>query len=1151
MQETDTNDIDTSTEPFRDRSSSENLDENIDQDKVQVLLQDFKAEYTSVSQALASSNVTLNQRDFFDVIKFTIKVKAVYDYCWEVYRKPSEIKKNFADISSELSKIGCILSGAKSDIFTNVESWPDESVQMHISDIENYYKTLFQDNQVYNTLSFKEFFNISTGSFNQYNSGSKPFEGYCYKKADPQCLRTVFSYACKCIEYFAFAQYNLRWIVVKDDCIYYMDKSNSESGKNVYFFDRDLKVEKDGRDIIKITNVSRSLILKFKTVFDREIWYIEIMKRAEKMMQILANNIYKSYTNEKKGNKAHWFSDGEDYFKDLAEKLMDAKETIFITDWWMSPQVWLTRPVPSTVYMAMAYQNKNKKDSPPYSRLMDILYQCANRGVKVYILVYAECSLALTLNSAHTQLLLESLHPNIQVERHPLNCTDLLWSHHEKLVIIDQIIGYVGGLDLCWGRWDTHAHPIYEKPNDEQKYNFPGIDYSNARIRDFDKVENYLTESCDRNIEVRMPWHDVHSRLIGPVVADIARHFVERWNFSRFGTGSGITDIKQNASVSKEGNVLKETNTIEENLEKKEPKKGFGFLQGIIDQVNKKQDNESNDSKNEALIPEDEKDEKEEINDIKISTDNDVLDTTGMKMKGKTKLRGRKKDKNENSGAIVITGSSAGNVDFTQKIGYQEEVSLRARFMKDKEVIDEDHLYVRKGKTTNRLRGRRLRDNINKIKNAHQNDATTKNMTEINTDSNLINNEEEGNIVDVEEPKNTGFYDKFIKNIGSSAKSGQSNWFKDLLNQQPEQKELETNVPQVNFFLKGIKSKVQVLRSASKWSVGIGKKENSILQAYYQLIDSAKHYLYIENQFFVSRAFDEEERADCAYSLSDVVENLIAYHIRKRIERAYYNKEKFRVFVFIPLLPGFAGEPESSGTLQIILKHTYAGICRNHGMSIIEQLEKKMGEKWKDYIGFYSLRGHDLVNNVPVTELIYIHSKLMIVDDTTVILGSANINDRSMLGTRDSEFAVLINETKKLKSKMDGKDFKAANFAYTFRVNLFAEHLGLDPKDPILDDPLSDQFLKLVQNTANTNTNIYRKLWGCYPDDQYRSFKDLKEHKTPTSKEELDQLRQDYEKEKKGIVGHAVEFPLHFLENENLGISFFSVENIVPEKNFT
>ena len=125
-------------------------------------------------------------------------------------------------------------------------------------------------------------------------------------------------------------------------------------------------------------------------------------------------------------------------------------------------------------------------------------------------------------------------------------------------------------------------------------------------------------------------------------------------------------------------------------------------------------------------------------------------------------------------------------------------------------------------------------------------------------------------------------------------------------------------------------------------------------------------------------------------------------------------------------MPGFAGEPESSGTLQIILKHTYAGISRNHGMSIIEQLEKIMGDKWKDYIGFYSLRGHDLVNNVPTTELIYIHSKLMIVDDTTVILGSANINDRSMLGMRDSEFAVIIKEATKYKSKMDGKVYDAA-----------------------------------------------------------------------------------------------------------------------------
>ena len=1114
--------------------TKDSFDEQIDQEKMIVSLEELKADYTTVSAILAGDALNFREKDKFDIVKFTIKVKAVYDYTWEVYQKPADIKKNFADIHSELSKNFMEPSGKEANIFSTMAGMPEDAFQLYMNEIVEYYKAFFQNPKIYNTLALKEFFKISVGSFNQYNSGSKPFEGYVYKKADPQCLRTVFSYACKCIEYFAFSQYNNRWIVVKDDCIYYMDKSNSETGKNVYFFDRDLTVKKEGRDIINITNISRSLILKFKTAFEREIWYREIMKRAEAMLKIISNNPYKSYTNEKKGNLAHWFSDGEDYFKDLSEKLMQAKQTIFITDWWLSPEVWLTRPAPTQTYMALAYQKKNKKDAPPYSRLMDILFQCANRGVKVYVLVYAECSLALTLNSAHSQHALEDLHPNIQVERHPLNCTDLLWSHHEKLVIIDQIIGYVGGLDLCWGRWDTHNHPIFEPQNDKQEYLFPGIDYSNARIRDFDKVENYLEESCKRDInEVRMPWHDVHSRLIGPVVADIARHFVERWNFSRFGTGSGITDIKQNASVSKDRNELKETNTIDENSNKTEEPKKTGFIFGIINQVNQKEKEEanSNDSDN-ALIPESEKNDSED-------SGTKTLFTGGMKMKGPTKLRGRKKDK---GGEVSFTGSSGkGPVDFTKKKGYEEQMALRSRYFKNVEVIDEDHLYVPKGKTTNRLRGRRLNDKIKKIKNAQQNSTSNRSRTDINAPQ----VEEPLELQEDEAPKNS-YYNKFVKDLGQQAKKSQISWFKKFW-EQPEEKELEPSVVNVNFFRKGIKSNVQVLRSASKWSVGIGKKENSILQGYYQLIDNAQHYLYIENQFFVSRAFNEEERAECEYALSDVVENLIAYHIRKRIERAYYKKEKFRVFIFIPLLPGFAGEPESSGTLQIILKHTYAGISRNHGMSIIEQLYKIMGDEWKNYIGFYSLRGHGLVKGEPKTELIYIHSKLMIVDDTTVILGSANINDRSMLGTRDSEYAVIIKEKTSRKTKMDGKDYQAANFAYTFRVNLFAEHLGVDPKNSILADPLSDEFLHLVQNTAHNNTEIYRELWGCYPDDQYLTFKDLKNHK-PLSKEEL---LEKYNKKKDGIIGHAVEFPLHFLENENLGIDFFSVENLVPEKNFT
>jgi phospholipase D1/2 len=51
----------------------------------------------------------------------------------------------------------------------------------------------------------------------------------------------------------------------------------------------------------------------------------------------------------------------------------------------------------------------------------------------------------------------------------------------------------------------------------------------------------------------------------------------------------------------------------------------------------------------------------------------------------------------------------------------------------------------------------------------------------------------------------------------------------------------------------------QIVRSASNWSIGLNKTESSILQAYYNIIDNSKHYILIENQFFISRSFSEEE----------------------------------------------------------------------------------------------------------------------------------------------------------------------------------------------------------------------------------------------------------------------------------------------------
>jgi len=50
----------------------------------------------------------------------------------------------------------------------------------------------------------------------------------------------------------------------------------------------------------------------------------------------------------------------------------------------------------------------------------------------------------------------------IQVLRHPdhVKAGILLWAHHEKLVIVDQMYAFVGGIDLCYGRWDDHKHRL-------------------------------------------------------------------------------------------------------------------------------------------------------------------------------------------------------------------------------------------------------------------------------------------------------------------------------------------------------------------------------------------------------------------------------------------------------------------------------------------------------------------------------------------------------------------------------------------------------------------------------------------------------------------------------------------------------------------
>uniref|UniRef100_A0A8C5S6K7 phospholipase D n=1 Tax=Laticauda laticaudata TaxID=8630 RepID=A0A8C5S6K7_LATLA len=230
--------------------------------------------------------------------------------------------------------------------------------------------------------------------------------------------------------------------------------------------------------------------------------------------------------------------------------------------------------------------------------------------------------------------------------------------------------------------------------------------------------------------------------------------------------------------------------------------------------------------------------------------------------------------------------------------------------------------------------------------------------------------------------------------------------------------------PQFSFLVPGAQvANVQVLRSVDRWSAGL--HECSIYNAYLDVIRTSQHYLYIENQFFIS----------CTDGRS--VLNTVGDAVVQRILLAH--RWPFRVYVLLPLLPGFEGDIAQGGSnsIQAILHFTYRTLCRGES-SIVSRLQAGMGEAWRNYISFCGLRTHGELQGALLTELVYIHSKMLIADDRRVIIGSANINDRSLLGKRDSELAVLVEDRELVPSVMGGLEFQAGRFALSLRLECFS-----------------------------------------------------------------------------------------------------------------
>ena len=340
----------------------------------------------------------------------------------------------------------------------------------------------------------------------------------------------------------------------------------------------------------------------------------------------------------------------------------------------------------------------------------------------------------------------------------------------------------------------------------------------------------------------------------------------------------------------------------------------------------------------------------------------------------------------------------------------------------------------------------------------------------------------------------------------------------------------------------------QIVRSVSPWSASTSV-ERSVLDAYVSLIGRAEKFVYIENQFLVSGSGE------------GLVRNTVLGALAERLERAVRDAAGFRVVVVIPAWPAFEGDVRSNVATQSVLHWTFASL-----RELWRRLRVAGAQRPEDYVGVYSLRkAARTPSGRCVTEQIYVHAKVMVVDDRWSIIGSANINDRSLLGDRDSEMCCVAGGGAEVSARMQGEPWRACAFAADLRMSLWAEHLGLvpcrAPLPPAVRDIVVDPFSSIWQDTATRNTRLLQCAWPDLPRDEYRLLSQIPivpdgtvgsdmEGATATAAA-LETARERCIDEMRGSLVH---FPVHFLEDEpDLLPRYFSgaQEGFVPLETFT
>jgi phosphatidylserine/phosphatidylglycerophosphate/cardiolipin synthase-like enzyme len=177
------------------------------------------------------------------------------------------------------------------------------------------------------------------------------------------------------------------------------------------------------------------------------------------------------------GNDLEVLIDGATALPAMAEELARAESHVHLSGWYLSPHLQLTRG-----------------DAPVVVR--NILAELAER-IDVRVLLWGGAPIRLFRPSrTDVRLVRDELCEKTKIACEIDSCVGPLHCHHEKSIVIDDRVAFVGGIDLTLDAGDPYDTPQHVARG-------------------------------------RVGWHDAAVRLRGPAVADVAEHFRLRWETAK------------------------------------------------------------------------------------------------------------------------------------------------------------------------------------------------------------------------------------------------------------------------------------------------------------------------------------------------------------------------------------------------------------------------------------------------------------------------------------------------------------------------------------------------------------------------------------------------------------------------------------------